>query len=81
MPVNNGDSSVRVRQFVMVTPTLIDESGLFQPLYEFVCCHENIYTHYAHVGQEHPSLSPTASIPNVATGPLEAGGWRCPLDP
>ena len=38
--VNNGNSSVRVRQLVMVPPTLIDKSGLFQSLYEFVCCHE-----------------------------------------
>ena len=40
MAMNNGDSSVRVRQLVMVSPTLVDKSGLFQPLDEFMCCHK-----------------------------------------
>lgn len=38
--MNNGNSSVRVSRLVMIPPALIDKSGFFQPLYEFVCCHK-----------------------------------------
>ena len=40
--VHNGDSAVRVRQFVVIAPARIDESGLFQPFDKFVRRHEMI---------------------------------------
>ena len=39
MTVHNGDSAVRVRQFVMIAPARINESGLFQPPDKFVHRH------------------------------------------
>ena len=88
MAVNNGDSSVRVCQLVMVPPALIDESGFFQPLDEFVRCHCIfirimciVVNELLLAASKKLSLSSTASIRNVGTSPLAAGGWRCPLDP
>ena len=40
MPVNHGDSPVRVDHLVMVGSALVHEPRFLQFLYEFPCCHE-----------------------------------------
>ncbi len=40
MPVNHGDSPVRVNHLVMVGSAFVHEPRFLQFLYEFPCCHE-----------------------------------------
>ena len=40
MPVNHGDSPVRVDHLVVIGPALVHEPRFLQFLYEFPCCHE-----------------------------------------